>query len=124
MMMLYILEGTKAIPVKSQLEWAEWMAKHSNRVLLDEFGGVEISTVFLGIDHGLFGSEPLLFETMVFTDIEGGGTQLRYPSWNEAVEGHKALVAVMRERLAKVRDEGIVAIDSVMNLVQQLKDGE
>ena len=50
--------------------------------------GAEVSTVFLGLDHAHDGSQPVLFETMVF----GGPLdeeQWRYHTWDEAVEGHR-----------------------------------
>jgi hypothetical protein len=51
-------------------------------------GGVEVSTVFLGIDHNWGGGEPLLFETMIFGG-ELDQEQWRYSTWEEAEKGHK-----------------------------------
>lgn len=58
----------------------------------DKIGDVEISTVWLGLDHN-FNDEgpPLIFESMIF----GGNydeEQHRYSTWAEAEEGHKKLV--------------------------------
>jgi hypothetical protein len=51
-----------------------------------------VSTVWLGLDHGMgFGAPPLIFETMVF----GGsldGTQERYSTEEHARVGHQLLV--------------------------------
>ncbi len=69
----YILDGKTPVPV-GLMEWAEWFGRNDRSVAKDEFEGVVVSTVFLGLDHNFFGDgPPLLFETMVFTDIEGGG---------------------------------------------------
>jgi hypothetical protein len=67
------------------------------RVALTQLPGASVSTVFLEIDHN-FSPEgpPILFETMVF----GGpldGEQERYVTWDEAVEGHKAMVKRVEE---------------------------
>lgn len=52
------------------------------------YDGCNVSTVFLGLDHGYRpGDPPIVFETMVF-----GGPfdqdQERYATWDEAVAGH------------------------------------
>ena len=61
------------------------------RVALDEFpDGQEVSTVFLGLDHGWMpGTGPLLFETMIFPD---GGCS-RCATWAQAEAMHAAAVA-------------------------------
>ncbi len=53
-----------------------------------------ISTVFLGQNHSYFGGEPILFETIIFSN---GLLQLdnhwdRYSSWEEAMKGHKEAI--------------------------------
>ena len=59
---------------------------------------VEVSTVFLGMDHNFGGKgNPVLWETLVF----GGpldGEMDRYTSKQEAIAGHKRMV----ERVKKV----------------------
>ena len=69
----------------------------TRRVAQTLVGEANVSTVFLGIDHVLFGGgPPILFETMVF----GGqydDRQWRYSTWDEAVAGHEAVVAALRE---------------------------
>jgi hypothetical protein len=52
---------------------------------------VEISTVFLGLDHNFGQGPPLLFESMVFGG-EDDGEMVRYSTWEEAETGHKLLV--------------------------------
>jgi len=61
--------------------------------------GTWISTVWLGLDHGVnLGQQdyqPLIFETMVF-ESEGSSEdhdQVRYATMTEALAGHDAMVA-------------------------------
>jgi hypothetical protein len=78
------------------------------RVAYDQWdeGAIYVSTVFLGLDHNLFGSgPPLLFETMVFGPY-GGDEQWRYSTWAEAEAGHKEVVAEVQKRVQKVGDGG------------------
>lgn len=60
-----------------------------------QFGhSVDVSTVFLGLDHNWGGGPPLLFETMIFTDGEGGYCR-RYSAWEEAEAGHWETVRML-----------------------------
>jgi len=91
----YILIGKSPKQVFNLIEWAEKFQNSKRTVQRDLIRGVEVSTVFLGIDHNfssMFNPEsdarPILFETMVF----GGkhdGYQKRYCTWDEAEEGHQ-----------------------------------
>ena len=74
---------------------------HPNRIKLakDIIGDMEISTIFLGIDHNNFGlrGKPLLFETMIF----GGDKdekQWRWHTWKEAKKGHKRIISELKEK--------------------------
>lgn len=49
--------------------------------------GVHVSTVFLGLDHAMFGGPPVLFETMIFGG-EHDEYQERYQTYESAQEGH------------------------------------
>ena len=68
----------------------------------DEVHDLNVSTVFLGIDHnhgGLLGPEPLLWETMIFQ--VGAGPlefQWRYSSRAEAIKGHQRIVKKLKEK--------------------------
>jgi hypothetical protein len=58
--------------------------------------GVEVSTVFLGLDHGHDSRKPpVLFETMVFRDGHGCDGD-RYTTWADAKAGHDKTVAEVR----------------------------
>lgn len=72
----------------------------NHRIALTETAtGLEVSTVFLGIDHSFAtpSGSPIVFETMVFNLKESGResiAQERYCTWNDAMKGHKELVAI------------------------------
>lgn len=46
----YILDG-KSVKPASLMEWANWFETADRRVAKDTIGDVDISTVFLGVDH-------------------------------------------------------------------------
>lgn len=91
------------------LEWAkDFEDMNKRRVAIDILpNGVEVSTVWLGLDHNVFGPRPLIFETMLFVkqnheftfngrtvkfDHEEIGDQWRYSTEEEALRGHKMQV--------------------------------
>jgi len=85
----FILKDKK--PFETDLiSWALWMNDRSQRIVAkDKFGDVEVSTVFLGLDHG-WGGKPLWFETMIF----GGKHDLyqnRCATWKQAEKMHQRL---------------------------------
>lgn len=93
--------------------WDEWslMSWDDKIVKKDQLGGVEVSTVFLGMDHSNFrGSKPILFETMIFGG-ENDGYQKRYGTWDDALKGHLEACQladwVSNERERKLGDLGI-----------------
>lgn len=92
----YILRGRQPVPAADVYEWARWYEAAKRVVAQTKVGTVLVSTVFLGLDHGFSGDEPLLFETMVF----GGpldGECLRYSNWQQAEDGHAEMVAFAKE---------------------------
>lgn len=113
----YILddEGNPVV-CEDVFEWARWVEAHPDwkvvaRTLLEE-QQVEVSTVFLALDHDFtFRGAPVLWETMVFHDrLESrdffGRTvtarpstdhQWRYRSRAAAEAGHRAVVQAIRE---------------------------
>lgn len=87
----YILDGHIPVPCDDVKEWANWYENADRRVRKDEFGDIVISTVFLGLDHSFGHGAPKLFETMVF----GGALDkemVRYATWDEADNGHNAMI--------------------------------
>lgn len=94
---LYILDGTTPVPVADVMAWATWMHQQGPQLLVERTQlthEVLVSTVFLGIDHGLPFGPPQLFETMVFW--EGSPHHLdckRCGRWADALQQHAAVVA-------------------------------
>lgn len=101
----YILKDKKIVPV-DLMTWAEWFETAERHVGNDTVGDVQVSTVFLGLNHNLFGNgEPLLFETMIF-----GGKHDQYQdrcsTYEQAVKMHqKALRLVQGTDLATTNSE-------------------
>jgi len=67
----------------------------------DHVNDITVSTVWLGLDHRLWGDgPPLIFETMVFNvaDLDHPGHDLemrRYSTESEAREGHRQLLELV-----------------------------
>ena len=115
------------------IRWGTGLKKTENRAVgKDMIHHLEVSTVFLGLDHAISGP-PLLFETMVFAHLDtpkiiegelpGGGKYRfefdresledvegymnRYSTWAEAEVGHKNVVAMVRRSFLQVIDKKI-----------------
>jgi hypothetical protein len=96
---------------ESRLEYYDAFEKGGNdrRVAFDNIGKVDISTVFLGLDHSFTGGTPVLFETLVFGGPNDGYME-RYCTWDEALAGHARILAeqpsgLTREQLEAGKDE-------------------
>lgn len=92
----YILEGKEPVHCDDIETWSKWYQTANRRVASTFISDdVRVSTVFLAMDHNWHGGEKILFETMVF-----GGRyddyQERYHTWDEAEEGHKRIVEMVR----------------------------
>jgi len=96
--MYYKLVGHKPVLCKDVFEWAKWFDKAERRValskLVEDKMAVDVSTVFLGLDHNYGSGPPILFETMIFGG-KHSDYQERYCTWEEAEEGHKRAVALV-----------------------------
>jgi hypothetical protein len=94
------------------VQFYEQIAKRT--VARTRVSGLEVSTVFLGLNHAYFlGQEPLWFETMVFADptraiapevaallSQWRDNQLkRYSTWAQAEKGHAQMVRIIQEGL-------------------------
>ena len=96
----YILDGHAPVHEPDILKWASWFeqaGRDGRRVVKKtRIGNVEISTVFLGLDHR-FGRSgpPLLFETMIFGG-EADEDCWRYATWEQAEGGHEEAVALVK----------------------------
>lgn len=96
--MYYIIENGVPKLEPDLNRWGKWFeqADDERRVGLTKVGKIEVSTVFLGLDHNYsHEGSPILFETMVF----GGDGEpcWRYCTREEALTGHKKVVAYLRK---------------------------
>jgi hypothetical protein len=93
--MNYILDGKKPVPEPNILKWAIWMEAADRHVVQDYLlDGVNVSTIFLGLDYGFGYNDHLFFETMIFGG-DHDGYQERYSTWEEAEEGHKKAIELV-----------------------------
>lgn len=105
---LYKLDGdlrpvllcTRPADREGLLAWAKWMAKAQDRGILqiakDDCGGVEVFTVFLGVNLNTAATgRPLVFETAMFRD--GNCTVIgRSATIEEAQSLHARTVSVLQ----------------------------
>lgn len=128
---IYVLDGKT--PVRANVfELEGFLGKAGDRrVALTTLGDkVEVSTVFLGVDHNFYGEgPPILFETMVFYKLDkpvitklpwrkepsvritGTGLQVRYATWEEAEEGHARVVALVEKNLEHMSTAAAATMD-------------
>jgi len=77
----------------------------SDDVLTEDGRTMWVSTVWLGLDHGIGRGKPLIFETMVFVEGMAGDYCERYSSVREARAGHDHVVRQLHAGVA-VEDLG------------------
>src|SRR5262245_32019844 len=101
----YILDAEHHVIEVDWLTWAHWFEELSNRIVdyTQITSQIEVSTVFLGLDHRFHGKgPPILFETMIFGGPEEiDQYQRRYSSWDDAQAGHAAAVRMAREAIGQ-----------------------
>lgn len=88
-------DGKTPIPCNDTMEWAKWFEENDRRIARTEVDDIVISTVFLALDHALYG-KPELFETMIF----GGPMDQecwRYSDYYEAFSGHRSVVEMIQK---------------------------
>ena len=97
-MRCYILRNQVVVPVSSAKEFGEWVETADRVVSHTKVADIEVSTVFLGIDHQFFAGPPLLFETMVFGgDLDQ--TCRRCSTWEEAEALHEEILSEVLNRV-------------------------
>lgn len=91
----YLYYGLDGQPITRDQWSVLWGDREARRIAFTEIGDVEVSTVWLGLDHRFLGEgPPLIFETMVFGG-EFDGYVERYATRDAALAGHdQALAAV------------------------------
>lgn len=91
-----ILKGRTVVGVDSVEEWASNYEDGHRRVANDVIGEIEISTVFLGLDHSFGEGPPMWFETMIFGGPLNHEMQ-RYSTYDEAEAGHIVMVKRVKD---------------------------
>lgn len=92
----YILNDKGEVESTTIDQWGIWMNNPNNVIIKQEYiGNAFISTVFLGISYGVVMGKPLFYETMIFGG-EHDSYQVKYTSKEEALEGHKKAVALVK----------------------------
>lgn len=101
----YVLEGKRALPVRTLKAWAQAFELSNRHVGNTRVGAYWVSTVFLGLDHNFSGKgRPILFETMIFRGKGSDGFG-RCGTWEEAEAMHKKAVTHVRKEIReKVND--------------------
>lgn len=96
----YILDGKTPVPA-DLMTWARWFetAGTSRIVAKTEVGDMNVSTVFLGLNHAFGGGPPLLFETMIFGGPPDQDYQERCSTWEQAEAMHQRGVEAARALL-------------------------
>lgn len=78
--------------------WANWYENANRHIGQDWINGMQVSTVFLGLDQAFPGhGEPLLWETMIFEMPDDESYQERYSTREEALVGHAHAVKFAKE---------------------------
>ena len=102
----YVLDARgRPVQQPDALAWSQWFeTSHEERIVAKTYiGDVEVSTVFLGLDHNFSGhGEPILWETMVF----GGPLDEecdRYRSLATAIRRHQHFVRRVQQRMPKAK---------------------
>ena len=113
----YMLKDGKPEPADViSPEFQEWYNNIENRrvAYTDIAEGIWVSTVFLGLDHNLFGvGEPVLWETMIFGGAEDS-YQDRATNKEDALEHHKEAVALALK--------GLNREDALTKTVRRIKE--
>lgn len=109
MILTAVLKDKEVVPVDDYETWGRFMTSPERfvqktripAILLDGCGDlspIEVSTVFLGLNHSWSTGKDLWFETMVFGGPLGGESK-RYETYSEAMAGHQVMV----ERVLEAR---------------------
>lgn len=82
-------------------QWSALLASPDRIVEQTRVFDYEVSTVWLGLDHG-GGEIPVIFETMVWdtSPDQAGYLIMRWVSWEQAQQAHDQIVATLRDMRA------------------------
>lgn len=86
--MNYILDGKTPVECDDVMTWGSWFQTADRHVKKTNLGDIQVSTVFLGLDHNYEETgAPVLFETMIFGGDHDEYCE-RYTTWDDAEKGH------------------------------------
>src|SRR3990167_5787675 len=93
---LYILNGHVPEPTEDVIEWGKWMETADRKVASTDVGSLQVSTVFLGIDHSFFGKGQPPKQRLKLTDTYTA----HYGPWRSDPEvSHRLADVLMAETL-------------------------
>jgi hypothetical protein len=103
----YVLNGKTPQPVGDVLQWARWMEDAHRHVAKQTFGHeaigtVDVSTVFLGLDHSWNGGRRfwMIFDESGIVVGPDDEYQTRCGTWEEAEAMHRLAVESVKEKFA------------------------
>jgi hypothetical protein len=110
----YRLVGKRIVPCHTLEVWGTWMESKDRIVARTDVEGLlQVSTVFLGLDHNFYGKgPPILFETMIFGDGVDG-YQTRCSTWEQAEQMHAEGLAHAKEVVARAQRATQQLTDSI-----------
>jgi hypothetical protein len=112
-----------SIPCDDLLDWGMWFGTERLKwCLSDTVAGFRVSTIFLGLDHNWGRGDPLLWETMIFDEVNTVPTEVfgkvrniapeigqwRFTHREEAYAFHRGKVKEFVDRLAAVETKSFV----------------
>jgi len=127
----FILNGRVPEACSNVLRWGRWFETADRHVAKTQVGGINVSTVFLGLNHQWGNGPPMHFETMCFVDHEERAKHRRarfeaakrgesyddgeeawehelpfnrYSTWEQAEAGHAAAVLICKSVLANAAE--------------------
>ena len=91
----YIEIDGEVLLVDDLKEWMDIFYTSDRNVAKTDLPGVNISTIFLGINRQWGRGPPILYETMVFGGQHDEYTE-RYHTREDALEGHERVVTMVK----------------------------
>jgi hypothetical protein len=86
---------------------------------------LKVSTVFLVINHGMPGEQPVLFETLFFLNGNSiDNSMLRYHTLRDALKGHNETIKIMEEALKEAMRTEYVTGQLLDVMIKSLIAGE
>ncbi|MDR4482201.1 MAG: hypothetical protein R3B95_02935 [Nitrospirales bacterium] len=96
-MRFYILRNQVVVPASSAKEFGEWVETADRVVDHTRVADIEVSTVFLGIDHQFFAGPLSCLKRWCLR--RSGSTCRRCSTWDEAVAQHEEILSEVLNRV-------------------------